>query len=119
MFNARGGLAHLKEFLQKELPILSPELVVVTGDLTDAKSKWKLSSSQFEQEWAAYHAALKESGVLERASFWFDQRGNHDCFDVAGFDHESNHYKVYSSVKEEGYAFHLKKSDIMENRCSL
>jgi predicted MPP superfamily phosphohydrolase len=43
------GIDHLKSFLSVELPILSPEKVVVTGDLTDAKSRFQLTSTQFDQ----------------------------------------------------------------------
>ena len=99
-------------FLSTELPLISPEFVLVTGDLTDAKSKWKLSSRQFEEEWLAYHDSLQKFGLLERrnGSFWHDLRGNHDCFDVASFHHPSNFYEKYSSSKKEGYTFEVKKS---------
>lgn len=113
------GIEHLKSFLSTELPFLSPEKTIVTGDLTDAKSRFKLSSSQFEQgncfnisdtlEWVEYHDALLDAGVFSVKDFWLDQRGNHDCFDVAGFNHPSNHFKLFSSIKKEGYAIHMKK----------
>lgn len=50
--------------------------------------------------------------------FWLDQRGNHDCFDgllhtvnyvVASFNHPSNPYRLFSSIKKEGYAIHMRK----------
>ncbi len=111
-YSKRGGLLHLNAFLSKELPFVSPELVVVTGDLTDAKSFWKLSSLQHEEEWVYYRDALETSGVLQRngGNYWFDQRGNHDCFDVASFHHPSNHYKLYSSVGKEGFLYQLNKT---------
>jgi hypothetical protein len=43
------GLDNLRSFLSIELPLLSPEKVIVTGDLTDAKTRYKLSSGQLEQ----------------------------------------------------------------------
>jgi len=89
--------------------MLSPEKVIVTGDLTDAKSRFKLSSMQFESEWSEYRNALKDAGILDIKEFWLDQRGNHDCFDVGSFNHPSNQYRVFSSLKTEGYVFHLKK----------
>ena len=48
--------------------------------------------------------------IFSVPDFWLDQRGNHDCSDVAEFDHPSNHFKSLSSTKKEGYAIHLNKN---------
>jgi hypothetical protein len=111
-YAASGGIEYLKHFLSNELRLISPELVVVTGDLTDAKSKWKLSSQQYHEEWASYYSSLQDARVLDlnHGNFWFDQRGNHDCFDVSSFDHPSNLFRHFSSQKAEGYAYALDKS---------
>ncbi len=49
VFRHSEGIDHLKSFLANELPMISPEKVIVTGDLTDAKSRFKMSSAQFYQ----------------------------------------------------------------------
>ena len=51
-FNGHGGLAHVSSFLRRELPLIGPDLLFVTGDLVDAKSKSKLYSEQYMDEWS-------------------------------------------------------------------
>ncbi|KAI8813646.1 hypothetical protein BJ742DRAFT_704781 [Cladochytrium replicatum] len=110
-----GGLSHLVAFLEDELPALAPDFVLVTGDLTDAKDRDRRGSKQLKEEWIAYHTTLERSGVLNRVGtnnrrFWWDQRGNHDCFDVvAQPGHPSDFFSQFSSTKKDRYNFiHLK-----------
>jgi predicted MPP superfamily phosphohydrolase len=79
--NNHGGVRNLKKFLEY-ISILKPKFILVTGDLTDAKDEWKVSSRQFYEEWSLYYSTLKEAGITEKKNFWLDQRGNHDCFNV-------------------------------------
>ncbi|KAL7751601.1 hypothetical protein RI367_003066 [Sorochytrium milnesiophthora] len=106
-YNKHGGHVHLLSFLKTALPMISPEFVVVTGDLTDAKDARKLTSAQYEDEWKAYHTALVDSGVADKNNgrFWWDQRGNHDCFNLANWQSKENHFLKYSTVKAAGYRF--------------
>ncbi|KAJ3036271.1 Transmembrane protein 62 [Rhizophlyctis rosea] len=62
-------------------------------------------------EWIAYHSVLQESGIMERkgGKFYWDQRGNHDCFNLPSFESKKNVFSQLSAVKEEGYAYHLRK----------
>jgi predicted MPP superfamily phosphohydrolase len=71
----RGHIQHLHSFIQNELSLVNPSLVVVTGDLTDAKTKNKLNSHQYSEEWVAYKKVLEMGKVEERrgSRFWFDQ----------------------------------------------
>lgn len=50
--------------------------VLASGDLTDAKAKDNLGSSQVKQEWVYYSSIIKESGVTAD-TIWLDIRGNH------------------------------------------
>ncbi|RKP23205.1 Metallo-dependent phosphatase-like protein, partial [Syncephalis pseudoplumigaleata] len=109
-YHTVGGVAHLMHFLQTTLPLVSPSFVVVTGDLTDAKSERVLAGVQFEDEWQTYHRLLKSSGVLDKANgtFWHDLRGNHDCFSVAGWQDDHNYYRRYgASPHENGWSFEV------------
>lgn len=110
-FNKVGGLTHLQSFLKNELPLVAPDLVLCTGDLTDAKFKHKLTSQQHRVEWVSYHDALSQSKVLERqnSKFWWDMRGNHDCYSVPSFNHSLNLYTSLSAVKTQGYSFTVTK----------
>ena len=55
--------------------------MVVTGDLTDAKTADYSGSEQYIEEWQTYqhivHSVTNNSDIL-----WLDIRGNHDNFDV-------------------------------------
>ncbi|KAI9179540.1 hypothetical protein H9P43_004868 [Blastocladiella emersonii ATCC 22665] len=108
-YNARGGHLHFLDFLKSALPILDPKAVFVTGDLTDAKDRQKLRSSQYPDEWQAYHAALAAAHLLpsDRPGFWWDLRGNHDAFDVRDWSSTTNLYADHSATRGAGFSLHL------------
>ena len=112
MFSKKGGLAHLEAILYNEIPLVAPELVLATGDLTDGKATHFLTSFQQEKEWNGYFNLLKESRVMERSggNFYLDQRGNHDCWNVADFTSAFNYFKGLSAVKKEGYTYTVEKT---------
>ncbi|KAJ3380329.1 Transmembrane protein 62, partial [Lobulomyces angularis] len=121
-FLKKGHISHLIQFLESELPLINPEFVIVTGDLTDAKDFKKLNSFQYIEEWEAYFDLLKLAKVLRKRNntFWFDQRGNHDCFNVLNDDKKLNFFKNFSSVKStSGYNFNLVKDFGVYNFVSL
>ncbi|KAJ3002966.1 UNVERIFIED_CONTAM: Transmembrane protein 62, partial [Siphonaria sp. JEL0065] len=104
--NPTGGLPHFASFLQHELPALAPKLLILSGDLVDAKTPSKLISKQFLDEWQAYSHLLNASSLNARTDFFFDQRGNHDCFDVDLFGEggvKETPFGKFSRVKEEGW----------------
>ena len=60
---------------------MKPAVVVVTGDLTDAKSADYSGSEQYLEEWLAYDHIVR-SVTNSSDILWLDIRGNHDNFDV-------------------------------------
>ncbi|XLU54847.1 hypothetical protein S245_049495 [Arachis hypogaea] len=66
------------------LSFINPSLVLITGDLTDGKSKDLLTMKQNEDEWMEYKtvmdSVIQKSGIDK--SLFFDLRGNHDNFGV-------------------------------------
>jgi hypothetical protein len=42
--------------------------------------------------------------------FWWDMRGNHDCFNIPAFNHSANLFRTLSAVKTDGYSFEVHKS---------
>ncbi|CAJ0847953.1 2277_t:CDS:10 [Entrophospora sp. SA101] len=109
-FQRVGGTYHFLHFLSTVIPAISPSFVIVTGDLTDAKDSDLVTSSQYVEEWITYESALIESGIpAKRKEFWYDLRGNHDCFNVKSWESEENFYKEYGIVKQKGFNFTVEK----------
>lgn len=86
-----------ENFVGSVLSYINPSLVLVTGDLTDGKSKDLLTMKQDEDEWMEYRNVMEEvvrkSGLDK--SIFYDLRGNHDNFGVRSvgglFDFFSNY----------------------------
>ncbi|XP_075257665.1 transmembrane protein 62-like [Convolutriloba macropyga] len=68
--------------------VVKPQLILATGDLTDAKATDQVSSFQHKLEWERYNEARKscyQRAALtsnEKLAPWIDIRGNHDSFDM-------------------------------------
>ncbi|XXG62201.1 hypothetical protein AAC387_Pa05g0613 [Persea americana] len=74
----------LKRVVGPSLALINPSLVLITGDLTDGKSKDLLIMKQDEEEWIEYQevmeAVIEKSGLDKK--IFYDLRGNHDKFGV-------------------------------------
>ncbi|KAG0234133.1 Transmembrane protein 62 [Actinomortierella wolfii] len=106
----KASTANFYTFLSTALPYINPSFVVVTGDLTDAKDKKLVGSTQYVEEWITYQDALEESGVLKKrnGTFWHDLRGNHDCFNVPDWNSDQNMYAMMSATRTPGFMFDVK-----------
>lgn len=80
------------------LAMINPSLVLVTGDLTDGKSKDLLTMKLDEEEWIEYKKVMedvvKKSGLNK--SIFYDLRGNHDNFGASLFGSSSDFFSRYS-----------------------
>ncbi|KAI8339967.1 Metallo-dependent phosphatase-like protein [Chlamydoabsidia padenii] len=92
-YRSKGHTLHFLQFIQSVLPIIRPEFVVVTGDLTDAKDHRRITSQQYLEEWKTYKMAIDQQPWTNTT--WYDMRGNHDCFDLPSWQSKVNLYRTY------------------------
>ncbi|ONM35746.1 putative metallophosphoesterase [Zea mays] len=87
-----------RRYVGPALAMVNPDLVLITGDLTDGKSKDLLTMKQNEVEWVEYESTMKEiieNSKLPRRIF-YDMRGNHDSFGVPASGEDYDFYSKYS-----------------------
>ncbi|KAF7232530.1 hypothetical protein EG68_10064 [Paragonimus skrjabini miyazakii] len=87
-------MSDFQRFCTDVIPLLRPELVSVSGDLTDARSALHITSIQNPEEWMGYEEIVRRSGVLNYTHF-FDLRGNHDMFGVVKANHTTDYFRKY------------------------
>ena len=74
---------------------VKPKVTLVTGDLTDARTKGIMGGEQYRQEWLWYQEIVNRTGVTDK-TLWLDLRGNHDDFGVFGWQSDNNYFSKYS-----------------------
>lgn len=113
----KDRVAQATHFADEVLPTIRPAAVVVTGDLTDAKTSL-MRSQQYEEEWRAYRS------LAERMSAYapvLDIRGNHDVFGVRSRSEMHSHFGAYSASGREGFfvsnddSASVRSADVMNN----
>ena len=62
-FRSPGQKADLEHLCSEWLPYIKPSLVLLTGDLTDAKDRWQIGSGQYLEEWRAYASVMQRCKV--------------------------------------------------------
>ncbi|KAL6840328.1 hypothetical protein ACP4OV_030138 [Aristida adscensionis] len=96
-----------RRYVGPALAMVNPALVLITGDLTDGKSKDLLTMKQNEVEWIEYKSTINdiiESSHLPKRIF-YDLRGNHDSFGVpvCGGDHDFyQKYSINAQLRRQG-----------------
>ncbi|XP_017975987.1 PREDICTED: putative metallophosphoesterase At3g03305 isoform X1 [Theobroma cacao] len=98
-----------KTLLPPALSMINPSLVLITGDLTDGKSKDLLVMRQNEEEWVEYKNIMED--VVKRSGFdksiFYDLRGNHDNFGVPVVGGSFDFYSKYSINGQLGRSGHV------------
>lgn len=85
-----------KEFARSYVDIIKPDVVLVTGDITDGRvPNTTLDTGPQLKEWLDYEGAVKNSGALEKTK-WLDIRGNHDNFNVYRPQDPNTLYRLHS-----------------------
>ncbi|XP_015572259.1 putative metallophosphoesterase At3g03305 [Ricinus communis] len=87
-----------KKIVGPALQMINPSLVLITGDLTDGKSKDLLTMKQNEDEWLEYQNVMED--VVKRRgldkNIFYDLRGNHDNFGVPAVGGSFDFFLNYS-----------------------
>ena len=82
-------------FCTEVIDTVKPSVTLVTGDLTDARTRRLMAGEQYESEWQEYQSITRETGVASK-TLWLDVRGNHDNFGVFGVNDSRNYFSRYS-----------------------
>uniref|UniRef100_A0A0E0GK38 Uncharacterized protein n=1 Tax=Oryza nivara TaxID=4536 RepID=A0A0E0GK38_ORYNI len=88
----------LASILGPALRAIRPHLLLVTGDITDAKNRRKTTSRQDEREWITYKKAIDAIvgiGGIDKSRI-FDIRGNHDTYGVPYRGGKLDFFSTYS-----------------------
>jgi len=88
-----------KEFVDEYLEVFKPDLVLCTGDLTDAKVQGGMASKQVLSEWESYYNVVSSRNLDIP---WLDIRGNHDNLNVLNRSSHFNYFRNYSSMGRKG-----------------
>ncbi|XP_002168455.4 transmembrane protein 62 isoform X1 [Hydra vulgaris] len=96
-FRSYDQVEDLRSFCLDYLSLIYPDVVIVTGDLTDAKDFRQYGSMQYEDEWIAYSSVLNT--CKQYTSKWLDIRGNHDTFNVASQYDARNLFNKYAGSR--------------------
>ncbi|KAM3181446.1 hypothetical protein ACTXT7_014365 [Hymenolepis weldensis] len=103
-FGDSGRTPDFRKVCNSHIKIIKPDIVLVTGDITDAKYPKFKGSQQFKKEWIAYNQIIKESGVTKDV-IWLDLRGNHGSkYSVTGRNF-TNSYMITHRKPFGTYAF--------------
>ncbi|KAA3670580.1 uncharacterized protein DEA37_0011547, partial [Paragonimus westermani] len=81
VFDKVTRVTDFENFCENNIKIIRPELLIVSGDLTDAKTPNKHASLQLKSEWEIYASIIRKTKLLN-ITHWLDIRGNHDSFNV-------------------------------------
>uniref|UniRef100_A0A0D9VS51 Uncharacterized protein n=1 Tax=Leersia perrieri TaxID=77586 RepID=A0A0D9VS51_9ORYZ len=88
----------LANLLGTALLAIRPHLLLVTGDITDAKNRRLTTSRQDEKEWITYKNAIDAivgRGGIDKSRI-FDIRGNHDTYGVPYRGGKLDFFSTYS-----------------------
>jgi len=96
LFHYHDLQEELEEFYSTTLDTIKPQVVIASGDLTDAKAQNGIDSFQLPEEWSIYANLLSKHNVLNKTNY-LDIRGNHDTFNVPGYNHHNNLYRIMSA----------------------
>ncbi|KAJ6645818.1 Transmembrane protein [Pseudolycoriella hygida] len=108
IFSDKQRIEQFREFTSQTLSILKPDVVLASGDLTDARDNNYFGSRQYVGEWEAYRKAIDDSGILNK-TIWMDIRGNHDNFNVPGARSGADYFIRYSVQGKDNPRAYMKQ----------
>ncbi|KAJ6243077.1 transmembrane protein [Anaeramoeba flamelloides] len=85
---------NLEEYLSQEQAYIKPKFHVITGDITQARTR-----IQHESDWILYNEILEKYNVSK--DLWFDAQGNHDLYGVLNQEDKYNYYFQYTINRDK------------------
>lgn len=64
-------------FCSTVLPVISPDILILTGDITDSRTRDPMGSRQYKYEWDLYNKTKTSCMKSIPDLTWLDIRGNH------------------------------------------
>ncbi|EFX84466.1 hypothetical protein DAPPUDRAFT_314796 [Daphnia pulex] len=99
-FTAEDRYEQLNEFCSINLKAIRPGLVLASGDLTDSVAPGKVLVTQFIEEWQMYKDVYTKCQNESGVPHWLDVRGNHDNFNIHGYNSSNNYYPMFGSQRK-------------------
>ncbi|KAF6777214.1 Transmembrane protein 62 [Paragonimus kellicotti] len=93
VFDEITRITDFQNFCENNIRIIRPELLLISGDLTDAKTSNKHASLQVRSEWEIYASILRKTNLLN-ITHWLDIRGNHGLYTTAIFSSYLDSFNV-------------------------
>ncbi|KAK9885653.1 hypothetical protein WA026_012417 [Henosepilachna vigintioctopunctata] len=113
IFRDPSRITQFKDFCLRTIDAIKPITVLASGDLTDAKTKDQVGSTQIEKEWQYYRDILRETQIQNK-TLWLDIRGNHDSFNVVDQHSKNNfftNYSIQGKLFPRSYMYQIKKDN--------
>ncbi|UXI16738.1 retinol dehydrogenase 11-like [Sarcoptes scabiei] len=112
-FREKNRKSDLINYCKNILPIINPSVLILTGDITDARSRYPLGSDQYHQEWLMYREVMAECLKYNPKMKWLDIRGNHDSFNSYNDYNNFLNYTIQSNLSSDGksYRYEIKSDD--------
>ncbi|KAH9426895.1 Transmembrane protein 62 [Dermatophagoides pteronyssinus] len=95
----------LVDFCRSVIPIIKPSVLVLSGDITDARTKLPLGSEQYRDEWIMYQDVHEQCLKANPDLKWLDIKGNHDTFNSYKNHNNFDNFTVQSNMSSDGRSY--------------
>lgn len=112
-FQDKDRKSDLIKFCSTVIPMIKPTVLLLTGDITDARTRLPLGSDQYRDEWLMYQEVREKCMKANPNLIWLDIKGNHDSFNTYNNFNNFHNFTVQSNMSVDGrsYRYELRTKD--------